>query len=140
MSETWLVLTSNGMSVVGRLAPGDEDDISLARVCVFVFEEEKIVDAVIAQGRGLDNHAKWTGQLLFNNEVLLSADLGGSAPCTSVTAVPRAQTAGASRPDVSTYSLEEIEQVRLRLASDLLRVKPRTRSHGDELSMWRVVC
>jgi hypothetical protein len=38
------------MSVAGGLAASDEDDISLARVCVFVLEEEKIVDAVIAQG------------------------------------------------------------------------------------------
>lgn len=53
--------TCNGMGVAGRLAPSDEDDISLACVCVFVFEEEKIVDTVVAQGRGFNNNAKWTG-------------------------------------------------------------------------------
>lgn len=44
------MLTCDGMSIAGRLAASDKDDISLARVCVFVFEKEKIVDAVFAQG------------------------------------------------------------------------------------------
>lgn len=56
-----VILTSNGMSVVGGLAPSDEDDISLAGVCVSVLKKEKVVDAVIAQGRGLDDDTKWTG-------------------------------------------------------------------------------
>jgi hypothetical protein len=43
-------LTCDGMSVAGGLAASDEDDIPLARVCVFVLEEEEIVDAVVAQG------------------------------------------------------------------------------------------
>lgn len=49
------------MSVAGRLAPSDEDDISLARVCVFVFEEEKIVDTVIAKSRSFYHDTKWSG-------------------------------------------------------------------------------
>jgi hypothetical protein len=53
-------LTGDGVSIAGRLAPRNEDDIPLAGVCVFVLEEEEIVDAVVAQGRGLDHDTKWT--------------------------------------------------------------------------------
>jgi len=44
---------------------------------------------------------------------------------------------GAFRPDLLTYSLKEMEQVLARFVADMLRVKPRTRSH-DEFgsSMW----
>lgn len=58
--EDGTALTCDGMSIAGRLAPSDEDDISLARVCVVVFKEEEIVDTVIAQSRGLDHDTKWT--------------------------------------------------------------------------------
>jgi hypothetical protein len=66
------------MSVVRRLASSDEDNISLACVCIVVLKKEKIVDTVVAQGRGLDNHAYWSSQCLLNNEVLLAADLRGT--------------------------------------------------------------
>jgi hypothetical protein len=49
------------MSVAGRLAAGDEDDIALARVRVLVLEEEEVVDAVVAQRGGLDDDAQRTG-------------------------------------------------------------------------------
>lgn len=59
--EVWSVgLTCDSVSVARRLAPRNEDDIALARVGVVVLEEEKVVDAVIAQGRGLDHDTKWT--------------------------------------------------------------------------------
>jgi hypothetical protein len=54
-------LTCDVMSVAGRLAAGDEDDIPLACICVLVLEKEEIVDAVIAQGRGLDHDTKRAG-------------------------------------------------------------------------------
>jgi hypothetical protein len=54
-------LTCDVVSVAGRLAASDEDDIPLARICVFVLEKEEIVDAVIAQGRGLDHDTKRAG-------------------------------------------------------------------------------
>ena len=77
-------LTCDGVSVVGRLAASDEDDIPLVRVGVFVLEEEEVVDAVVAESRGLDHDAEWPGKLLFNHEVLLAANLG--AQCLSVSA------------------------------------------------------
>lgn len=44
---------------------------------------------------------------------------------------------GAFKSDISTYSLEEMQQVLTRPVADLLRVELRTRSHDDnELSMW----
>jgi len=49
------------MGVAGGLAASDEDNISLARICVFVLEEEKIVDAVVTKGGGLDHDTERTG-------------------------------------------------------------------------------
>lgn len=54
-------LTCDIVSVAGRLAAGDEDDIALACIGVLVLEEEEIVDAVVAQCRGLDHDTKWPG-------------------------------------------------------------------------------
>jgi hypothetical protein len=49
------------MSVASGLAAGNKDDISLARVCVLVFQEEEIVDAVVAQCGGLDHDTERAG-------------------------------------------------------------------------------
>lgn len=66
------------MGVAGRFAACDEDDIPLARICVLVLEKKEVVDAVVAKRRGLDHHAEWASKLLFNDEVLLAANLGGT--------------------------------------------------------------
>ena len=130
-------LTCDGVSVVGRLAASDEDDIPLVRVGVFVLEEEEVVDAVVAESRGLDHDAEWPGKLLFNHEVLLAANLGAQC-CQSPQSLSamRARTGAHSQRSGdrihawSTYSLEEMEQVLTRLVVNLLRVKPRARSHA----------
>ena len=40
-------LTSYGFGVPRTLAPGDEDDILLARVGIVVFKKEELVDSII---------------------------------------------------------------------------------------------
>lgn len=62
--------------MAGRLAAGNEDDITLARVAVLVLEKEEIVDAVVAQRRGLDDDAERAGEALLDHKVLLPTDLG----------------------------------------------------------------
>lgn len=69
------ILTRYGVGIAGRLAAGDEHDIPLARIRVFVLQEEEIVDAVVAKSGGLDHNTKRTSQLLLNHEVLLAANL-----------------------------------------------------------------
>ncbi len=86
-------LTCDGMSVAARFTAGDEDNIPLVRIGVFVLEEEEVVDAVVAESRGLDHDAEWPGKLLFNHKVLLAANLG--AHRLSVSAVSQ-RNAGAN--------------------------------------------
>lgn len=69
-------LTCNFLCITGAFAPRDENDISLAGAGVFTFQEEEFVDAVVLQGRDLDDEANRAGEALFNHEIFLAADLG----------------------------------------------------------------
>lgn len=66
------------MRVFRRLATCDEDDVALAGVGILVLKEKKVVNAIVAEGRGLDDDAQRPSQALFNYEVLLSANLQGA--------------------------------------------------------------
>jgi len=63
------------MSVPSRLAPRNEDDIALAAIGVLVLKKEEVVDAVVAQGRGFDDHTKRAGQFFLNDKILLPTHL-----------------------------------------------------------------
>lgn len=45
------MLTCNALHDPLRLAAGDEDDISLAGVCIIVLQEEELIDAVVSERR-----------------------------------------------------------------------------------------
>ena len=59
----------------GALAPRHEDDIALARIGVIVLEKEELVDAVLLQGRDLDDVADRAGQTALDDQVLLAPNL-----------------------------------------------------------------
>lgn len=59
----------------GTLPAGDEDDIALSGPDIVALEEEELVDAVVLEGRDLDDSADRAGEALFDDEVLLALDL-----------------------------------------------------------------
>lgn len=67
--------TGYGLCMAAALAAGQKDDIALTGVGVGVFEEEKLVDAVVLQRGDLDDGSDGAGEALFEDEVLLATDL-----------------------------------------------------------------
>lgn len=61
--------------VATAFAPRDEDDITLARIDVVVFEDEELVDSVLLEYSDLDNDANGTDQASIKDDVFLTADL-----------------------------------------------------------------
>lgn len=57
------------------LAPDEKYDIALRRVDVCIFQQKDSVYTVFLQDGEFDEQANWTGQLLTDNEVLLTPSL-----------------------------------------------------------------
>lgn len=70
-------LTCDGLSMPGTLPAGDEDDIALRGADIVALEEEELVDAVVLEGRDLDDGADGASEALLDDEVLLALDLSG---------------------------------------------------------------
>lgn len=61
--------------MAAAFAPRDEDDITLARIDVVVFEDEELVDSVLLEDGDLDNDANGTDQASIKDDIFLAADL-----------------------------------------------------------------
>jgi hypothetical protein len=56
-TEVGWLLTRYCLCMAAALAAGDENDIALARVGIIVFQDEKLVDAILLEGGNLDYYA-----------------------------------------------------------------------------------
>lgn len=128
--------------MAGTLPAGDEYDIALRGADVVALEEEELVDAVVLEGRDLDDGADGAGEALLDDEVLLALDLSGrgarrdeSMKLVHEPALPYTRSSRAA-PGCLTYYRQEIQQILTRLIPDLFRVEASGRSH-DGLSMCR---
>lgn len=67
--------TCYSFGMAAAFAPRDEDDITLARIDVVVFEDEELVDSVLLEDGDLDNDANGTDQASIKDDIFLAADL-----------------------------------------------------------------
>lgn len=74
-TEVGKLPTSNSHHRFRLLSPNEENNISLRRVDVVVLEEERLVNAILLQGRELDKQVQRTCKRLLKHEVLLASDL-----------------------------------------------------------------
>lgn len=70
--------TGYGEDGLGLVTSSDEDDIALGGIDVAILQEERPVDAVLLEGRELKEQVERAGQVSFEDDVLLAADLGAA--------------------------------------------------------------
>lgn len=61
--------------MAGTLSTGNKDNIALSCADVVALQEEKLIDAIVLEGRDLDDSSNGAGEALLNHEVLLALDL-----------------------------------------------------------------
>lgn len=127
------VLTCNRLGISSTFASRDEDDISLASIRVLILEEEEVIDAIIPQRRGFDYQTNRACEALFNNKVLLSADLFSyvNQECHPPQKSVRITKSKAGTERMRTaYAFEEIQEVLSSFVSNQFGIKSHMRSHG----------
>lgn len=122
------------------LAAGDEDHVPLARVGILLLQKEELVDAVLSEGRNLDDCANWSGEALFEDKVFPSADLGNSWSISATTTMDAEPPWQEPAWWMATYPLEQTEKVFPGLIPDLVDAEAYPGSHGELQSPCRSAC